>query len=94
MTLPPGLPLSKIGLSLCVVGLFVAVLTVVPGVVPSGGAPWPIIVGSAIYFPGAFLAFFSSRGQDRRRVINYLRFVRLGFLAVVMLLIFSITQPR
>lgn len=92
MKLPTGLPLPKIGLTLCLMGLAVAILSVVPGVVPKNTAPWPILVGSAIYFPGAFLAFFSTRGMDRRRVLNMLRFVRLGFIAVIVLLIFFVSR--
>lgn len=76
----------------CVAGLGVSLLSLVPGVVPTGVFPWPVFAGTAIYFPGAFLAFFSSRGQERNRVFNNLRFVRLGFVAVIVVAITAILR--
>jgi hypothetical protein len=82
----------KIGLGLCILGLAVSVLSVVPSVVPPGDFPWPIFVGSMIYFPGAFLAFLMSKGKERNKTFNLLRFIRLGFIAVIMLVITAILR--
>lgn len=84
--------LVKTGMVICIAGLAVSVLSLVPAVVPAGVFPWPVFAGSAIYFPGAFLAFFSSRGKERNQVFNQLRFVRLGFVAVIVIAVTSIMR--
>lgn len=84
--------LPQIGLGLCVLGLVIAALSVVPAVVAPGGFPWPIFVGSMVYFPGAFMAFFLSKGKNRNKMFNQLRFVRLGFIAVIILIVTSIVR--
>ena len=84
--------LPKIGLGLCIVGLLVAFLSVVPAIVPPGGFPWPVFVGSMIYFPGAITAFMSAKGKERNKTFNQLRFIRLGFLAVMILVMNAIMR--
>lgn len=83
---------SKIGYTLCGVGLAVAFLSMVPAVVPYGTPPWPIFFGSAIYIPGAFLVFFSSKGADRNRAFSNLRLIRFGFLIVIAVLIVQLVR--
>jgi hypothetical protein len=82
--------LPRIGYFFCVLGLGVAMLSLLPGIVPPGDFPWPIFVGSAIYFPGAFLAFFLTKGKDRNKIFNQLRFIRLGFIAIMAILMIII----
>lgn len=89
--MPPGLA-PKIGFGLCLAGLLVALLSLVPAIVPPGSLPWPVFVGSMIYLPGAFLAFFSTRGQERKAMFNQIRMVRLGFFAVLAILFISIAK--
>ncbi len=84
--------LPKIGLGLCIVGLLISFLSIVPAVVPEGGFPWPVFVGSMIYFPGAFMAFILTKGKDRNRTFNQLRFIRLGFLVVMVLVMNAIMK--
>lgn len=80
------------GFGLAVVGLLVAMGGLIPGVVPKGQFPWPIIAGSAIYIPGAFLAFFSSKGKSRNQVFAWLRFVRMGFFVLMLFWILKFAQ--
>lgn len=82
----------KIGYSLCILGLAVAFLTLIPAIVPINVLPWPIFVGSMIYLPGSFLIFFTAQGQDRNAAFNKIRMIRLGFLAVVVILTVRIMQ--
>ncbi len=84
--------LPQIGLGLCLLGLVVAFLSIVPAVVPSGGFPWPVFVGSLIYFPGAMMAFMLTKGKERNKTFNQLRLVRLGFLIVMVLVMMAITK--
>ncbi|MFM9873545.1 MAG: hypothetical protein ACKVQS_08800 [Fimbriimonadaceae bacterium] len=84
--------LPKFGLGLCILGLAVAFLSIVPAVVPSGSFPWPVFVGSVIYFPGAMMAFMLSHGKDRNKRFNQLRFIRLGFIAVMVLVMNAIMK--
>ncbi|MBX3114880.1 MAG: hypothetical protein KF836_09975 [Fimbriimonadaceae bacterium] len=90
-TVPTGLA-PKIGFGLCVAGLAVALLSLVPAIVRPGELPWPVFVGSMIYLPGAFLAFFSTRGKDRKIMFNQIRMVRLGFFFVLAILFISIAR--
>ncbi|MBS1708177.1 MAG: hypothetical protein JSS65_05575 [Armatimonadetes bacterium] len=83
----------KIGSAMCVVGLAVAMLSLMPGVTPAGEFPLLIFVGSFIYGPGAFLAFLSAQGKGRNQVFTSLRFIRLGFFAVIAITIFKIMKP-
>lgn len=79
--------LHKTGMVLCILGLIVALLSFVPAVVPEYSLPWPVFVGSFIYLPGASLIFFGAKGSDRQMVFNQIRMIRLGFLAVIAILI-------
>lgn len=78
--------LNKIGFALCVVGLAIALLSLVPAIVPDGELPWPVFVGSMVYLPGSFLVFFTSKGKDRATQVNKVRLVRIGFFAVIALM--------
>ncbi len=82
----------QLGTSLCIVGLVIALTSLVPAVVKPGSFPMPIIYGSVVYLPGAFLAFFSARGRERNRVFWQLRFIRLGFVAVLAVAMFQIMR--
>lgn len=84
--------LPKYGLGLCIIGLLVSFLSVVPAVVPPGDFPWPVFVGSMIYFPGAMMAFMLTKGKERNKTFNQLRFIRLGFLVVMVLVMMAITR--
>lgn len=75
--------LRKLGLGMAVTGLAVALLSVVPAVTPPDGFPWLLLAGSAIYLPGGFMLVFGTRGTEQRSAMLALRFVRLGFVAVL-----------
>lgn len=83
----------KIGFGLCFLGLFVALLSLVPAIIPDAGTlPWPILAGSIIYLPGSVLVFFSSKGETRNSNFNKIRFVRIGFVAIIAILSIRIFQ--
>ncbi|MDI9639408.1 hypothetical protein QM565_27245 [Geitlerinema splendidum] len=54
----------RIGFGICLTGLLLALVSLIPGVLRDGAFPWPLFVGAFIYLPGAFLAFF---WDERRR---------------------------
>ena len=72
----------KTGFVASIVGLCIAVLALFPSVSPSEAFPWPLLVGSFIYLPGAFMVMIASRGPGMKEAMGKLRFVRLGFIAV------------
>lgn len=78
----------KVGLGMAMAGLAVALLSVVPSISSREAFPWALMVGAAIYLPGAFLLVFGTKGEDRKAAIGKLRFVRLGFIAVFAFVIF------
>lgn len=73
----------KIGYGLCIAGLVIALISLIPLIVPPDQLPWPVFVGSMVYLPGSFLVFFSSKGTDRKVQFNRIRLIRLGFFAVI-----------
>lgn len=77
--------LRTVGYVLALVGLFTAAASLVPTVVPKDGFPWPLFVGSFVYLNGAFLVYFGAPTKDRKEHMGKLRFIRLGFAAVVLL---------
>ena len=84
--------LRKLGLGMAAAGLVVALLSVVPSVVPRDGFAWPLLVGSSIYLPGAFILVFCTRGMERRTAMTTLRFVRLGFVAVLAVVLYRMVS--
>lgn len=91
LALPTG-KLAKLGLGLCVGGLLIALTGLLPAVVPHGSFPWPVFVGSAVYIPGAFLAFFGCDKNERRQVATLVRIVRMGFFVVLVAAIVSFSR--
>lgn len=81
------------GYVLAALGLLVAAASLVPAVVPKGEFAWPIFVGSFIYLNGAFLVFIGSQTADRKAHMVRLRFIRLGFVAVLLLVIWQLFAP-
>ena len=85
--------LAQSGFLLACVGLAIAAVSVLPGVLSIGSFPWPLIVGTAIYLPGAFMVMIGSRGPGMKEAIGRLRFVRLGFIAVFAFAVFRLFNP-
>lgn len=83
-------PLAKIGFSVAVAGLALSLLSLVPAVVSAKDFPWPLLVGSFVYLPGAFLVMIGSRGEQMKEAMGKLRFVRMGFIAVFAIAIMRI----
>lgn len=54
-----------------------------PNVVPPGDFPWPVLLGSAVYLPGSFMAFFGCKKEERRQVVTTVRLIRFGFVAIL-----------
>ena len=94
----PGLPplpadrSVRFGFALCIVGFLIALGTFIPQVVGPHDFPWPVLAGSLVYMPGAFLAFASARGPGRNQVIMWVRVIRFGFFAILMIGMLRIAQ--
>jgi hypothetical protein len=71
--------LRKGGMALCVAGLVISLLSYMPSIRSGMVFPWPVLVGSAVYLPGAFGVFMGTKGADRTKALTTLRFIRLGF---------------
>jgi hypothetical protein len=69
-------------MGVCLFGLAVALIGLLPVFADPKSFPWPIFVGPAIYMPAAIGLVVSQRGVDRRAAMTKLRFIRLGFVAV------------
>ena len=82
----------RFGFALCLVGLAIAVVGLLPQFTGPKVFPWPVIAGSAVYFPGAFLAFISARGREKNQVLMWIRLVRLGFFAVLLFSFWRMAQ--
>ena len=72
----------RFGFGLCVIGFLIALSSLLPAVAPKGSFNWLVIAGSAVYLPGAFLAFMSAKKQNRNQVFMWLRVVRMGFIGI------------
>ena len=86
--------MRTVGYVLALVGLFTAAASLVPSIVPEGGFAWPLFVGSFVYLNGAFLVFVGAQTKDRKAHMGKLRFIRLGFVAVMMLVLWQIVTTN
>lgn len=84
--------MRAVGYVLAIIGLFTAASSLVPSIVPEGAFAWPLFVGSFVYLNGAFLVFFGAQTKDRKAHMGKLRFIRLGFAAVVLLVLWQIVS--
>lgn len=48
--------------------------------------PWPLLVGSTVYLLGALCLVANARGPAAKKAMGQLRFVRLGIIVVVLLM--------
>lgn len=74
---------QSVGFAIAVLGLLIAATSLVPTWFDHDDFPWPLFVGSFIYLNGSFLTFFTAPKSEKRQAMVRLRFVRLGFLALV-----------
>ena len=81
------------GYALAVLGLVMAASSLLPAINPQNSVPWPLFVGSFVYLHGGFLVVLGSRGPDAKAHVGRLRFVRLGFVAVVAILVMRLVNP-
>jgi hypothetical protein len=72
-----------LGYALAVLGLAIAAVSLVPAWFDRDDFPWPLFIGSFVYLNGAFLAFFSAPRAEKKGAMLRLRYVRLGFVALV-----------
>jgi hypothetical protein len=82
--------MRQLGYWLAIAGLIVALVSIVPGVFGKDQFPWTLLVGSFIYLHGSFLVLFGSRGVDPKKTMGVLRFVRLGFVVIFVVLIMQV----
>lgn len=91
----PALPADRavrFGFLLSLVGFAIACLSLFPNAPGSKGFPWPVFAGSAVYLPGAIVAFLNSRGRERNQTFMWLRVIRFGFFAILAIALFRMTQ--
>lgn len=91
--LDPRLPI--VGLGMAIVGLLVAITSLFfkGGSAKDFSLPLILIgLGSFLYIPGSFLVFFSERRSRMKPMMGYLRWVRIGFVVLVLYWIFRISQ--
>ena len=91
--LSPNLP--YLGLGLAGLGLVVAITSLFIRAQSPKDMTIPLTLiglGSFLYIPGAFLVFYSERKQKMKPMMGYLRWVRLGFVVLVMYWVFRISQ--
>jgi hypothetical protein len=77
------------GYYVALLGLAVALVSIVPGLFGKSDFPWTLFIGSFIYLHGAFMVMFGSRGADPKKTMSSLRLVRLGFVGIVAVLIWQ-----
>ena len=91
--LDPRLP--YVGLGMAILGLTVAITSLFfrGGSAKDFSMPLILIgVGSFLYIPGSFLVFFTERKSRMKPMMGYLRWVRIGFVILVLYWIFRISQ--
>lgn len=69
-------------MGVCLFGLGVALIGLLPVFSEKDSFPWPVFAGPAIYMPAAFGLVYLSRGPNMKSMMTKLRFIRLGFVAV------------
>ncbi len=84
---------AQISFYVCIFGLVVSFASLLPSFNGPYAVPWPIFVGSAIYLPASFVYIFASRGKNLKLAVGKLRFIRLGFAAVMAILVWRILAP-
>ncbi|MCA0360559.1 MAG: hypothetical protein LCH41_05850 [Armatimonadetes bacterium] len=88
----PSTTIPKLGFGLCILGLLIAVASLIPGVVGPTDFPWPLFVGGFIYLPGAFMAFFATKPSERMKMMNTIRMIRVGFFMIIALIFMRLAQ--
>jgi len=92
-SLDPRLPF--VGLGMAILGLLVAITSLFFKGESAKDFSMPLIligVGSFLYIPGSFLVFYTERRNRMKPMMGYLRWVRLGFVVLVLYWIFRISQ--
>ena len=79
--------LSNIGFFTAVAGLGIALLSLIPSLSEGQILPWPLIVGSTVYLLGGFCLAFNARGPEGKKAMVRLRFVRLSFVVIFLILL-------
>lgn len=81
-------------MGLAILGLLVGFLCLIPGVGQRQFFPLPLLLGSAIYLAGGILLALSARGAKGKQFMVWLRFVRMGFIVIFVLMLNQMGAPR
>lgn len=79
--------LADLGFGVAVLGMAVTLLSLTPLANPRDPLPWPLFVGSTVYLLGAFCLIANARGETAKKALGKLRYVRMGIIVVVVVLI-------
>ena len=79
--------LSGIGFGTALAGLGIALLSLIPAISQGQVLPWPLIAGSAVYLIGGLCLAFNARGEAGKKALIRLRFVRLSFVVIFVILL-------
>ena len=81
------------GFPLCVVGLVISALALIPQI--DIGFRWPIFfLGAFVYLPGSMIVFFGRQGKERNQAFNAVRLIRMGFLFIALFLMMQTIGTR
>lgn len=88
---PPALLAA--GFPLCIAGLLVSVMALLPGI--DIAFRWPIFfLGAFLYLPGSMIVFFGRQGKERNQAFNAVRLIRMGFLFIALFLMMQTVGTR
>ena len=78
--------LANISFYTAIAGLAIACLSLIPSISQGQVLPWPLITGSVVYLLGGFCLAFNARGPEGKKAMIRLRFVRLSFVVIFIIL--------
>lgn len=83
---------ARIGFGVCVGSALVAAATLLPAFSGPLAVPWPLFVGAVLYLFGAAMIVTALKSPEAKVWLGWLRLVRIGFAAVVLVIILRMSQ--
>ena len=84
---------ERIGISLCMLGVFLGVLPIIPNLFSPHIFPFLFFTGVFIYFPGAFMVALQNRNGRKSSALLAMRILRMSVLAVMLIYFMKIAPP-